>query len=438
MKAIILICLLCTISFNGLGQETKQVSLKVIEMYEQGQKLMEKGDSLKGLRLIKKAAKKGYAKAQCAYGYHLILGDGVKWGKKKGWDWIRKAALQNNPNAQRTLSSEYFMGDQYFPKDSIQGFYWLKKAADNGHFMSQLEVGDYYLQNADTASTIKYYTMAYKISHEMPDYIWKFQYVPNIIAVDQYLAYFYYNGCGTPKDIKAAIEYWNDATDWNDSESAYYVGTLYIEGTEVEQDLPLGLRYLGFAARNGCIDAQAYMGDCCMNGVGMDKDSLAAIHWYKQAAEAGHVGSQRELVIRYNEAEKNDSTIFWGRQPGCRDSTDVQFCLGYAYYAKADYTNAVYWWKKAADGGNGDAYYNLGHVYYLEEFGMQNIPLAIGYWKLGADLNSPQCQYCYGAVLLDGYAIKKDKKQAIHWLKLAANNGSEGAKEELKGMGIEI
>lgn len=426
--------MLCVISYNGLGQEMKQASLKVIEMYEQGQKLMEKGDSLKGLRLIKKAAKKGYAKAQCAYGKHLILGDGVKWGKKKGWEWMWKAALQNDPNAQKNLSNAYYSGGQYFPQDSIEGFNWLIKAAENGDFMSQLKVGNYYLQKADTTSSIKYYTMAFNISHEKPDFIRKSQYVPHIIAVDHILAYFYYNGSGVPKDIKTAIEYWHDATNWNDAESAYYVGTLYIEGTEVEKNVPLGLRYLGFAARNGCVDAQAYMGDCCMNGVGMERDSLAAIHWYNQAAKAGHIGSQRELVIRYTKAKEYDSTIFWGCQPGCRNYTDVQLCLGYAYYAKDDYTNAVDWWEMAAAGGDGDACYNLGLVYYLEKYGMQNIPLAISYWKLGAVQNSPQCQYCYGVVLLEGYAIKKDKKQAIHWLERAAKNDYVGAEEILMGM----
>ena len=351
---------------------------------------------------------------------------------QKNWQWVRKAASQDEPYAQRFIGNAYCQGWPGIPQDSVEGLQWMEKAAENGHFMSQIEMGDYYLNKMDTINAIKFYTLAYQLSHEKPDYIWKFRYQLYLVQAVKNLAIFHYNGNGTPRDVKTAISYWHDATDWNDAESAYYVGTLYMEGTEIEQDIPLGFRYMRFAANNGYVDAQAYLGDCYMNGTGVEKDSLTAIQWYKQAAEAGHVGAMQELVWRYHDAENYDSTIYWGCQPECRDSALVQFYVGNAYYYKTDYDQAVQWWRKASDGGELAAYYNLGIVYYGQEYGMQNLPLAIGYWKLGAEQGSPKCQYQYGTILQDGFNLKKDRKQAIQWLKLAAENGNEQAQEELK------
>ena len=42
----------------------------------------------------------------------------------------------------------------------------------------------------------------------------------------------------------------------------------------------------------------------------------------------------------------------------------AQFDLGFSYYKKQDFKNAVKWWKKAADQGDESAQFNLGLAYY--------------------------------------------------------------------------
>ena len=53
-------------------------------------------------------------------------------------------------------------------------------------------------------------------------------------------------------------------------------------------------------------------------------------------------------------------------------------------------------------------------------------------------MGNADSQYCYGLLLKKGHGVKKDKKTAIYWLKRAAMNDSEEAKEELRKMGVSL
>ena len=253
------------------------------------------------------------------------------------------------------------------------------------------------------------------------------------------------------------------------------------------------------AAEKGHTDAKAYVGDFYMGGTGMERDSLKAIYWYKQVAEAGNVDAQYTLAYYYYQANDNDSTILWGTQPLCKMYEWSQYLVGNAYYDKGDYDNAELWWKKAAKQNNAEACWelaclyderkdsissftylkkaaeldhvsaignigvnyfygysipkdedkgiecfktaaaagdanaclNLGTIYYWKDYGRKNYQLAAEYWRQGAELGSPDCQFNYGMLLKKGRGVRKDKAEAMRWIKLAADNGLEDAKEEL-------
>lgn len=476
------------------------------QLYKAGCNYYSRGDTANALQSFRQAAMKGHAQAQYNYGVFLLRGKGVKADKKQGWQWIRKAAKQNEPFAMQMLGNEYYYGTE-FPKDTMSGLQLLTKAADAGHFYAQLQVGDIYYNRFDTVTAIKYYAMADEYAQENPDIIFLNNYQPYIAQADYLLGDYYYFSSETTRDVDLAINYWLNSCQWGNIDSAYNLGILLTSGTETSQDIPCGVRYMRFAAERGDTEAQAYMGDCCLEGFGMEKDSIEAIQWYKKAAEAGHAGARYCLTICYSNACDNDSTILWGDTPECRDSSLIQYYLGWAYHEKADIENAITWWKKAAEQDMADAcwtlytldetelkdsiasfkylkkaaelglvdaiadmgysyfwghsvekdeekgleymeqaselgstcaFRNLGIIYYWKEYGRKNYKLAAEYWKRGAELGDADCQYSYGLLLKKGRGVKKDKKAAIDWLKLAAMNDSEEAKEELRKMGISI
>ncbi len=128
-------------------------------------------------------------------------------------------------------------------------------------------------------------------------------------------------------------------------------------------------------AKDGVVNAQHNVGVMLDKGLGTPKDRTQAIVWFKKAANQGHAKSQYTLGSRY----------FYGK-----------------FGVKKDYAKAIHWWEKASAQDSLNAKYNLG-VLYL-------------------------------------YADEKfaDKDKAKKWLQLALDGGHANAKVELDKLELQI
>ena len=89
-------------------------------------------------------------------------------------------------------------------------------------------------------------------------------------------------------------------------------------------------------SNKGYAEAQYYLGYCYYNGKGVTQDYTEAVKWYRKAAEQGNAQAQCNLG----------------------------YCYKYGKGVTQDYTEAVKWYRKAAEQGNATAQYNLGSCYY--------------------------------------------------------------------------
>lgn len=350
--------------------------------YELADSMLVIGDTALAARLFQQSAMEGYVEAQYMWGLYLITGKGVKKDEKQGWPWIKKAAVKGHPKAQYRVGLAYYEGN-YFPKDTVQGFQWLAKAADKNEIDALIVVGDIYNERSDFPLAIKYYTMADVFADKNPDKI-DTQLQSYMAQVRYNLGYYYYNAMGTEKDVSTAVKYWAHSANWGHAEAQYIIGNYYMHGE--------------YTAR----------------------DSLRAICWYKQAAEAGVPEAQYDLMLCYSDAEINDSTILWGTQPACRDSSLAQINVGYAYYKKKDYNNAATWWKKAAEQNEVIACLNL---VYLYEDDIKDSVASLHYLKKAAELGSPEANNNMGINYILGHMVDKDVTKAIYYFKRSADAG---------------
>ena len=72
----------------------------------------------------------------------------------------------------------------------------------------------------------------------------------------------------------------------------------------------------------------------CQNGWGTEQDHSEAVKWYRKAAEQGHANAQNNLGWMYQNG--------WG--------------------IEQDYYEAVKWYRKAAELGNVRSQYNIGEM----------------------------------------------------------------------------
>ena len=93
-----------------------------------------------------------------------------------------------------------------------------------------------------------------------------------------------------------------------------------------------------------------------------------------------------------------------------------------------NYTEAVKWYRLAADQGNAGAQTNIGHLYSDGKGVAQNYTEAAKWYRLAADQGTKQAQLSLGWYYMNGFKnLPKesvDSGQAVYWNQRAADNGS--------------
>lgn len=398
------------------------------QIYNDGCSLLEKGDTVSAMKSFKEAAEKGHTDAQEAYGAFLLNGWGVA-------------------------------------KDELEGLKWLMVAADNNHLFAKLEVGDFFMSELqDTLTAATYYEDACECAQDSCiDNIDKYKASMSIVCNN--LGVFYYNGFGVKKNVKKALIHWFHSAKWGNPEAIYDLGTFYEAGLEVRKDSLFAVKLYKWAAqmrhtesmialtrlyyyagdndstiiwgsRPECmdsVDAQYYVGNA-YRGKG---DYSNATLWLKRAASQNDASAYFDLAcIYYNELKDSIAYLSSLQQAADLGWADAINDMGVKYlegvFVEKNIGKAKEYFCQAAEKGSLLSYQNLGVIYYGKKYGMRDYKVAADYWRQGAELGSPRCQYDYSCVLRKGKGVKKDKKQADKWMILAARNGVEEAHKYLQ------
>jgi TPR repeat protein len=173
------------------------------------------------------------------------------------------------------------------------------------------------------------------------------------------------------------------------------------------------IQQLQLAAKQGDAEAQFKLGDALEYGKGIYKDTEEAIHWFRQAAERGHIQAKYQLYQHL----KNDEGIYWLRQLAEQGYAEAQLDLAQNYQNK-DITQAIYWLRQAAE--QEDTVNELTRKFGIE--GSQN-------WAR----NELGRIYEYGKE-----GVAKDHEQALFWYQKAVEHGSQWAKPLLELLQAEM
>jgi hypothetical protein len=161
---------------------------------------------------------------------------------------------------------------------------------------------------------------------------------------------------------------------------------------------------LRLAAEQGDAEAQFKLGDALEYGKGIYKDTEEAIHWFRQAAEQGHIQSKYYLYLYLN----NDEGIYWLHQLAKQGYAEAQLNLA-RKYQNENITQFIYWLRQAAE--QEDTVNEL-----TREF---------------SDIESSQnwARFELGRIYEYGKeGVAKDYEQALFWYQKAVEHGSKLAK----------
>ncbi len=141
-------------------------------------------------------------------------------------------------------------------------------------------------------------------------------------------------------------------------------------------------------------------------GKGVNQDYTEAIKWYRKAAELGDVDGQCNLGQMY-------------------------------YYGKGinqDYTEAIKWYRKAAEQGSAFGQVILGYMYENGKGISQDYSEAVKCYRKAAEQGNAIGQNNLGMMYQNGKAISQDYTEAVKWYRKAAEQGNAFGQNNLGTM----
>ena len=101
-----------------------------------------------------------------------------------------------------------------------------------------------------------------------------------------------------------------------------------------------------------------------------------------------------------------------------------------------DYQQALSWYRKAADMGNGDGMWGVGFLYGKGLGVKQDYGQAVDWFRRSADAGSTKGMKGLATMYENGFGVHRDHQQAINWYRKAAQMGDEGAEAALGKLGV--
>lgn len=116
----------------------------------------------------------------------------------------------------------------------------------------------------------------------------------------------------------------------------------------------------------------------------------------------------------------------------------AQCLLGFKYLdgdgVDQDATEAMKWFRMAAESGDAHASYTLGRIYYKGEGTPVDYAEALKWFLMAAEKSDANSQFRLSEMYLNGNGVDKDQVAAFAWLSLAIGNGANkrGVRDNLE------
>jgi len=146
------------------------------------------------------------------------------------------------------------------------------------------------------------------------------------------------------------------------------------------------------AANKGDVTAMSNLAFMYAKGIGVDKDELEAIQWYKRAGEQGHLTSQFNLGVIYAK----------GRG------------------VNQDFGESLKWYKMAAQQGDMMAQSTLAMMYAKGIGTEKNEKEAVNWYHKAAVQGHVNSQYVLANMFMKGRGVPQDEAEAFEWYQQAA------------------
>lgn len=201
--------------------------------------------------------------------------------------------------------------------------------------------------------------------------------------------------CENKRDYKQEMYWCNRLIDLNEDYGRVVLASMYKEGTAGKIDVNKCIELLKEAVSNDFIIAYNNLALIYESGDGCEKNLSLAKEYYLKATEL------EDPVAFYN--------------------------LGHLYYVQEDYKNAFHWIEIAANKGSDIAQLSLANLYFLGQGIDKNNEKGLYWLEKSAEQGNSESQYTLGSIYIDSPYVEQDIEKAMYWTKFASDNGMADA-----------
>jgi uncharacterized protein len=369
---------------RAAAQGNTEAKWVLFQLYTRGD-LQNGQDFTKAVDWGKQAAEEGHPWAQYQLANLLIDGLGAATDLSRAQQWMSRAAEQGHQLAKADLAiitvaarlppdeaTGIFFDSavryiQSKPPQPAAAFRWMKRAADRGHALAELNTGilllnGYGIGERQPALAIDYFQRAAErgVSEAMLQ-----------------LGVIYANGDGVRPDMVVAVKWLSKAAEKKNLKAMNEMADLLFNGRHVEQDIEKAISYWKAAAEGGLASAQFNYGLLYYKGDFVKRDAAAAFEWCEKAAEAGVVEAQLLVAEMYRSGAlgkpDNASAMSWLVRAADAGSAKAALTIGEMIQetasSAAQHEEARSWYLKAAQRNERNAFLALGNGHEKGSFG---------------------------------------------------------------------
>ena len=359
-------------------------------------------------------------------GYCFLKGYGVEQDFRKAKEFFLCACRENDEGLKRRIIetiveqaniNAYLIAAELGDKQHYEDMARLVIINEDGYLYN--EIDPYLEAGAQEGSAICYYALAYSQQkrhdkgsnknninynyNKISQWLYKaasLQLADAAIELSKKL-----KGEQRIKWMQKTVELYDKQPFFLDHNEKDFSEHLFQLGRELntQQDKTEATKWFLRAAELGHADAQATLGRIYYTGPYTLRDLNKALHWTQEAANQGNTDAlillpQINIDYAHNEANK--------------------------FYNRRDYIHALDLYLKAASLGCDKVYYDIGHMYYDGKGTAKNPSEALKWWKKAADMGSLLAMNNIATLYYDGAdGIPENRMEGKKWMRKAADLG---------------
>ena len=243
------------------------------------------------------------------------------------------------------------------------------------------------------------------------------------------------------------ITYMIHSAESGNAEAQFTLASAYRYADGIPRDMKEASKWVHAAAEQGYAWAQMSLGG--------SRNDEKAILWLTKAAEQGLAEAQYLLAEKYeilaggihridadgrqydedcpaeDQARFLSEAVKWYREAAEQGQDMAQCCLGNCYFSgrgvDKNVENAVSWWRKSAEQGNILAQRTLVSFYLTGDGVEKDVIEAVKWIRVMAEKGDSEAQLHLGVLFLGGEDVEKDVVEGVKWLHKAAEQGEPEA-----------